>query len=231
MPVPTIDTDQIVITASRAPEEEARTPASVTIIDQKQDRAARRTAGPCPAPPDALGGSHACKARPVCSPKSAFAAPRTTTLCCSSTASAPTTRRPATSPGSSYSTPTWSRGSRSCAARSRRCGGRKRSAESSRSTASPMSPAMAEPPRPAPSACGAGARPERLLRTAPASPVRSAGSARPASTASAATATRTATAICRAGCEEPSRWARRVLTRSVGDRSHRTRRIRRLRRS
>ena len=34
MPVTPIDTDQIVITASRAPEEEARTPASVTIIDQ-----------------------------------------------------------------------------------------------------------------------------------------------------------------------------------------------------
>ena len=33
MPVTPIDTDQIVITASRAPEEEARTPASVTIID------------------------------------------------------------------------------------------------------------------------------------------------------------------------------------------------------
>ena len=33
MPVTPIDTDQIVITASRAPEEEARTPASVMIID------------------------------------------------------------------------------------------------------------------------------------------------------------------------------------------------------
>ena len=33
MPVTPIDTDQIVITASRAPEQEARTPASVTIID------------------------------------------------------------------------------------------------------------------------------------------------------------------------------------------------------
>ena len=36
MPVPIIDTDQIVITASRAPESEARTPASVTIIDQQR---------------------------------------------------------------------------------------------------------------------------------------------------------------------------------------------------
>ena len=62
MPVTPIDTDQIVITASRAPEEEARTPASVTIIDQRQDRAARRAAGPCPAPADALGGDH--RARP-----------------------------------------------------------------------------------------------------------------------------------------------------------------------
>ena len=34
MPVTPIDTDQIVITASRAPESESRTPASVTIIDQ-----------------------------------------------------------------------------------------------------------------------------------------------------------------------------------------------------
>ncbi|HEY6661752.1 MAG TPA: TonB-dependent receptor [Sphingomicrobium sp.] len=34
MPVTPIDTNQIVITASRAPEDEARTPASVTIIDQ-----------------------------------------------------------------------------------------------------------------------------------------------------------------------------------------------------
>ena len=36
MPVTPIDTDQIVITASRAPAEEARTPASVTIIDQSR---------------------------------------------------------------------------------------------------------------------------------------------------------------------------------------------------
>ena len=36
MPVPIIDTDQIVITSSRAPESEARTPASVTIIDHKR---------------------------------------------------------------------------------------------------------------------------------------------------------------------------------------------------
>jgi vitamin B12 transporter len=36
MPALPIDTDQIVITASRAPEAEARTPASVTIIDQQR---------------------------------------------------------------------------------------------------------------------------------------------------------------------------------------------------
>ena len=36
MPALPIDTDQIVITASRAPEEESRTPASVTIIDSKE---------------------------------------------------------------------------------------------------------------------------------------------------------------------------------------------------
>src|SRR5215217_2659602 len=36
MPVPIIDTDQVVITASRAPESEARTPASVTIIDRQR---------------------------------------------------------------------------------------------------------------------------------------------------------------------------------------------------
>jgi vitamin B12 transporter len=36
MPVTPIDTDQIVITASRAPEEAAQTPASVTIIDKKR---------------------------------------------------------------------------------------------------------------------------------------------------------------------------------------------------
>jgi vitamin B12 transporter len=36
MPIPPIDTDQIVITASRAPETEAQTPASVTIIDKKR---------------------------------------------------------------------------------------------------------------------------------------------------------------------------------------------------
>ncbi|MFL6745978.1 MAG: TonB-dependent receptor, partial [Sphingomicrobium sp.] len=34
MPVTPIDTNQIVITASRAPEDEARTPASVSIIDR-----------------------------------------------------------------------------------------------------------------------------------------------------------------------------------------------------
>ena len=36
MPALPIDTDQIVITASRAPEQEAQTPASVTIIDRKR---------------------------------------------------------------------------------------------------------------------------------------------------------------------------------------------------
>src|SRR5207302_5646022 len=36
MPVVPIDTSQIVITASRAPEQEAQTPASVTIIDKKR---------------------------------------------------------------------------------------------------------------------------------------------------------------------------------------------------
>jgi vitamin B12 transporter len=36
MPVTPIDTDQIVITASRAPEQEAQTPASVTIVDAKR---------------------------------------------------------------------------------------------------------------------------------------------------------------------------------------------------
>ncbi|HKC02727.1 MAG TPA: TonB-dependent receptor [Sphingomicrobium sp.] len=36
MPIPIIDTHQIVITASRAPEQEAKTPASVTIIDQQR---------------------------------------------------------------------------------------------------------------------------------------------------------------------------------------------------
>ena len=35
MPIPIADTNQIVITASRAPEREAKTPASVTIIDQQ----------------------------------------------------------------------------------------------------------------------------------------------------------------------------------------------------
>src|SRR5438045_8351031 len=36
MPVTPIDTDQIVITASRVPEQEAQTPASVTIIDKRR---------------------------------------------------------------------------------------------------------------------------------------------------------------------------------------------------
>src|SRR5437763_661209 len=36
MPVTPIDTDQIVITGSRAPEPESRTPASVTIVDKKR---------------------------------------------------------------------------------------------------------------------------------------------------------------------------------------------------
>jgi vitamin B12 transporter len=36
MPVPIIDTNQIVITSSRAPESEARTPASITIIDHQR---------------------------------------------------------------------------------------------------------------------------------------------------------------------------------------------------
>jgi vitamin B12 transporter len=36
MPVPVTDTDQIVITASRAPEPESQTPASVTVVDKKR---------------------------------------------------------------------------------------------------------------------------------------------------------------------------------------------------
>src|SRR5947209_8234736 len=36
MPVTPIDTNQIVITASRAPQQEAQTPASVTIVDKKR---------------------------------------------------------------------------------------------------------------------------------------------------------------------------------------------------
>jgi len=36
MPVPIIDTNQIVVTASRAPEQAVKTPASVTIIDQQR---------------------------------------------------------------------------------------------------------------------------------------------------------------------------------------------------
>ena len=36
MPVPIIDTNQIVITASRAPETKSQSPASVTIIDAKR---------------------------------------------------------------------------------------------------------------------------------------------------------------------------------------------------
>ena len=36
MPALPIDTGQIVITASRAPESDAQTPASVTIIDQER---------------------------------------------------------------------------------------------------------------------------------------------------------------------------------------------------
>ena len=64
------------------------------------------------------------------SPRSASAAPRPTTPCCSSTASAPTTPPPATSRASSCSTPTSPRGSRSSAARNRRCGDRRRSAAS-----------------------------------------------------------------------------------------------------
>src|SRR5690349_6835225 len=36
MPVTPMDTDQIVVTASRAPESEAQTPASVTVVDQQR---------------------------------------------------------------------------------------------------------------------------------------------------------------------------------------------------
>src|SRR4051812_43656161 len=36
MPIPIIDTDQIVITASRSPEQQVKSPASVTIIDVKR---------------------------------------------------------------------------------------------------------------------------------------------------------------------------------------------------
>ena len=59
MPALPIDTDQIVITASRAPRaaKRERPPASPSSTS-KRDRAARRAAGPCPAAADAVGGGH-----------------------------------------------------------------------------------------------------------------------------------------------------------------------------
>ena len=55
MPALPIDTDQIVITASRAPESEAQTPASVTIIDQQRIERLDEPLGQRPAPADAIG--------------------------------------------------------------------------------------------------------------------------------------------------------------------------------
>jgi Outer membrane cobalamin receptor protein len=101
MPAVPITTDQIVITASRAPQSETQTPASVTIIDQQRierldeplvsallrltPSAAVATSGPA--------GSLT---------EVASAVPRPTIPCCSSTASKSTTRLPATHPATKF---------------------------------------------------------------------------------------------------------------------------------
>ena len=101
-------------------------------------------------------------------PKCASAAPRPIIPCCSSTASGPTTPPPATRRGSSCSTPISSRGSRSFAARNRRCGDRRRSAGSSRSMAIPVTRPRSRPrPRPARSASAGRRRRHRQRRARP----------------------------------------------------------------
>ena len=128
MPALPIDTDQIVITASRAPEPEARTPGQRHHHRPAADRAARRAARPCPASADALGRGREHRARPDRSPRSAFAAPRANHTLLFIDGIESTIRPPAIRRASSCSTPTSPRASRSCAGRNPPCGARTRSA-------------------------------------------------------------------------------------------------------
>ena len=127
MPIIPVDTNQIVITASRAPEEEAQTPASVTIVDKKR---IERLGDPLVPALLRLSPSVAvATSGPAGSlTEVRFAAPKRTTHCCSSTESKSMIRLPATRRGSSSLTLTSRRASRWCAGRSRRCGAPKRSA-------------------------------------------------------------------------------------------------------
>ena len=127
MPALPIDTDQIVITASRAPEQADGTPASVTIIDRERierldeplvlallrltPSAAVTSIGPA-------GSLTEVRIRGSEANHSLFF----------STESRSTIPHPATRRGSSCSTPTLLRVSRSCAGRNPLCGVRTRSA-------------------------------------------------------------------------------------------------------
>ena len=98
MPAPPIDTDQIVITASRAPESEAQTPGQRHHHRPAADRAARRAARSPPCSGSLLRSPSRRPDPPARSPKSGSAAPRPITPCCSSTASRSTIPRRAITP-------------------------------------------------------------------------------------------------------------------------------------
>ena len=105
MPALPIDTDQIVITASRAPEQEAQTPASVTIIDRERIEHLGEPLAPAllrltpSVAVTTLGGSGLLTEVRIRGSEANH-------TCSSSTGSAPTTPPPATRRASNCSTPT-----------------------------------------------------------------------------------------------------------------------------
>ena len=117
----------IIVTASRTPEAEDATPASVTLIDAER---IERLGAPLVTDLLRLSPSLAVS---VSGPAGSLTDVRirgaeANHTCCSSTASAPTTPPRAMRRASNCSTPTLPAGSRSCAGRNRRCGDPKRSA-------------------------------------------------------------------------------------------------------
>ena len=132
-----VEQPAIVVTASRcrgSREQDARqrhASSTATRIERIGDPADRRPV--CGCVPSVCGRDQ--RAGGIAHPGAHSRRRSQSHACCLSTASAPTTPRPATSRGSSCSTPISPAGSRWCAGRSRRFGDRKRSAASSRSVA------------------------------------------------------------------------------------------------
>ena len=179
MPVPIIDTDQIVITASRAPESEARTPGQRHHHRPPADRAPGRTAAKRPAPPDSIGGGGDVRTggiahrnpHPRRRSQSHLAVRRRHQDRRSRLGRHAAVRDPECRP--------CSRGSRSCAVRNPHCGAPKRRRRDRRQRGRRRRRLCARQPKAARSACSGPMRRARWRPSAPASPGPSVSSARP----------------------------------------------------